>query len=698
MTSLARRDFLRLAGAVAGASLLPPSIRRALAIPAHSVTGTIADVEHIIVLMQENRSFDHYFGSLRGVRGFDDPRAVQLPDGQPVWQQPAGDGFQLPFRPDADALGLQFMQGTPHDWNTTHQAFNHGRYDQWVAAKGPATMAHLTREDIPFHYALADAFTVCDAYHCSVLGPTDPNRYYLWTGHAGNDGAAGGPAVDNSAADYRWTTYPERLERAGIDWKIYQDVGAGLDSGNYWGWSADAAIGNYGDNALLYFGQYQAAVPGSALFEKARTGTQAALGEDLFERFRTDVASGRLPQVSWIVAPEAHSEHPDWPANYGAWYVAQILDALTANPAVWSKTALFLTYDENDGFFDHVVPPVVAASRAQGLSTVSVENEFFAGTSEHVAGPFGLGPRVPMLVISPWSRGGYVNSQVFDHTSIIRFIEQRFGAAHPEVIETQISSWRRAVCGDLTSAFDFSTPNASLPTLPDTATYHASRTQRLATFTPMPPAVQTMPRQEFGVRPARALPYALNVVGRQLADASFMLEFRNNGSVGAVFQVRSLVREDGPWVYTVEAGKALVETWSTRPADFALYDFSVTGPDGFFCRFAGNASADSNSAGHAAEVDLAVTNGAGLELRLHNRGSARRELRVVDGYSAAAFDYALEANETQRVKWDSSASLGWYDLRVSDPADADFQRQFAGRIGNGQTGFSDPKIGAAGAH
>src|SRR6266702_3102316 len=130
-----------------------------------------------------------------------------------------------------------------------------------------------------------------------------------------------------------------------------------LDASGFWGWTDDAYIGNYGDNSLLYFHQYQNAQQGSPLYERAKTGTNILAGGTLFDVFRQDVQSGNLPQLSWIVAPEAYTEHPNWPANYGAWYVSQMLDALTSKPEVWSKTAFFLMYDENDGFFDHMVPP-----------------------------------------------------------------------------------------------------------------------------------------------------------------------------------------------------------------------------------------------------------------------------------------------------------------------------------------------------
>ena len=182
----------------------------------------------------------------------------------------------------------------------------------------PSPLAHLTRLDIPYHYALADAFTVCDAYHCSLLGPTDPNRYHMWTGWTGNDGRAGGPAIDNSQSGFSWLTFPEVLGEAGISWKIYQDIGLGLNAAGNWGGTDDPYIGNYADNSLLHFSQFENAAPGTPLYENASTGTNIAVSGTLFDIFRSDVLSNNLPQVSWVVAPEAYTEHPNWPANYGA--------------------------------------------------------------------------------------------------------------------------------------------------------------------------------------------------------------------------------------------------------------------------------------------------------------------------------------------------------------------------------------------
>ncbi|CAM5616267.1 hypothetical protein SVIOM74S_09826 [Streptomyces violarus] len=337
MSEVNRRRFLQLAGATTAFSALSASIQRAAALPANHRTGSIDDVEHVVVLMQENRSFDHYFGTLRGVRGFGDPRPVTLDNGKPIWHQEKDGKEILPFHPDADDLGMQFLEGLPHSWPDGQQAYSGGKYDKWLPAKGTTTMAYLTREDIPFHYALADAFTVCDAYHCSFIGSTDPNRYYMWSGYTGNDGTGGGPVLGNDELGYGWTTYPERLERAGISWKIYQDIGDGLDAKGSWGWIEDAYRGNYGDNSLLYFNKYRNAQPGDPWYDKARTGTNAKAGDGYFDLLKADVKAGKLPQISWIAAPEAFSEHSNWPSNYGAWYIAQVLDALTANPEVWSR-------------------------------------------------------------------------------------------------------------------------------------------------------------------------------------------------------------------------------------------------------------------------------------------------------------------------------------------------------------------------
>lgn len=693
-----RRSFFKLLGAGALGATLPGSISKALAIPAYNRTGTIRDVEHIVVLMQENRSFDHYFGSLQGVRGFGDPRVMRLPSGAPVWYQPDGGSYLLPFHPPAPDMGLQFLVDLPHDWQSTHLAWNGGKWDQWVPNKGTTTMAYMTREDIPFHYALADAFTICDAYHCSILSETDPNRYYMWTGWVGNDGEGGGPVVDNAEAGYGWQTYPERLQAAGISWKIYQDIGLGLTAAQYWGWTDDAYIGNYGDNSLLYFHQYQNAQPGTPLADKAKTGTDIAVSGTLFDEFRQDVTNGTLPQVSWIVAPEAYTEHPNWPANYGAWYVSQMLDILTSNPEVWSKTVLLLTYDENDGFFDHMVSPTPPAGPAEGKSTVTIANEIFPGTSDYMAGPYGLGVRVPMLIISPWSKGGYVNSQLFDHTSIIRFIEQRFGPNNPELVEPNITPWRRTVAGDLTSAFNFRNPNDALAALPPTAAYMPPDMLRHDSYTPVPPTEQALPQQETGVRRARALPYQMLVEGgMDFRGGMFDLMFGNKGAAGVVYQVRSAQTTDAPRSYTVEPGRRLADRW--QAAGNGRYDLSVYGPNGFFRAFRGSVSAE-------AGVDLAIQSYDDAErealiLEVTNRGDSDLWLAAEDAYTGSQGRFLLRRRAPgfwgRPVHWrlPVSPDHGWYDIVISVVENPIFEWRLAGHVETGRDSFTDPAIGMA---
>ncbi len=689
--------------------MLPLGIRNALAIPANNATGSIQDVEHIIILMQENRSFDHYFGTLRGVRGFGDTRAITLPTGNPVWYQPLFEGavedlgHVLPFRPSAPNLGLQFLQDLAHDWNSTHTAWNGGLYNQWVPAKGTTTMAYMTRDDIPFHYALADAFTICDAYHCSLMGPTDPNRYYMWTGWVGNDGNGGGPVIDNSELGYGWSTYPEVLQNAGISWKIYQDIGTGLNASGSWGWTSNAYIGNYGDNSLLYFNQYRNATPGNPLYDNARTGTNVANGGTYFDVLKQDVTNNTLPQVSWIVAPEAYSEHPNWPANYGAWYVDQVLQILTSNPEVWSKTVLLVNYDENDGFFDHMAPPFAPATSANGLSTVAITNEIYGGNGQYTAGeysngPYGLGPRVPMLVVSPWSKGGYVCSQVFDHTSVIRFIEKRFGHSH-NLAESNITPWRRAVCGDLMTAFNFVNPNDGTPALPSTSGYVPPDQSRHPDYVPLPPLIQAVPKQEPGVRPARALPYELFVrLHSEASQGKIAIRFVNSGKAGAAFLVYSTNSGAAPLSYTVEAGKRLD---SHLPLNAnGTYDYTVYGPNGYLRRFAGRPPATSTwwNPQEVARPEVAegydVANG-NLQLRLENPGTAKCEFTITNAYDPSMLvKRTVIGGNNEDIYLDLRAAYGWYDLTVTVDTDPAFTRRLGGHVETGRSSMSDPALGS----
>ena len=687
MREVNRRRFLQLAGGSVAATMLSDSIARALAIPANRTTRSLEDVEHVVVLMQENRAFDHYFGVMRGVRGFGDPHPVTLRSGRPVWYQADAGTVTPPFRPDVENLALTFIEDLDHSWDGTHQMFNGGNWDQWIPAKTTTAMAHMQRSDLPFHYALADAFTVCDAYHCSMLGPTDPNRYYMWTGWDGNDGNDGGPVIANDEIGYNWQTYPERLQAAGISWKIYQDQGAGLDAAHFWGWGTDPYIGNYGDNSLLYFRNYQNAAPGSPLYENARTGTNVNSSGGFFDILAADVKNDQLPSVSWIVAPEAYTEHPAWPAGYGAWYTAAVLNALTSNPEVWSKTALLITFDENDGFFDHVVAPYPNVGGLAGQSTVPLDNELFNGTagtpggSGGVVGPYGLGVRVPLLVVSPWSSGGWVSSETFDHTSLIRFIEARFGVDEPN-----ITPWRRAICGDLTSAFDFESASDSVPALPSVDSYKPPGTAS-AVYHPTPPASGSVPVQESGVRPSRRLGYHVHVDFDADPEA-LRLAFHNRGRLGVHLQARSLTVAGAPYSYTIGAGDEI----AVSLANPGTYDLSLHGPNGFFRHFAGSPATalrvEAHTDDHAGKLRLRLTESG------ERRGGRHHQQPVIVGIADAyGNDQQVEVHGTRQITIDTGHAGGWYDIALTTPSDASFGYQLAGRLESGAQLTSDPQLG-----
>ena len=670
MVNIDRRRFLQIAGGAAALTMLDQSIARAASIPAARTSGSIRDVDHVVVLMHENRSFEHYLGKLRGVRGFGDPHPVQLPSGKSVWHQVKNGREYLPFHPTAEDLGAQFLEGLPHSWTDGQAAVNRGHYDGWVPAKGTTTMAYLERADAAFHYALADAFTVCDAYYCSFIGNTDPNRYYLWSGWTGNDGKGGGPVLYNDELGYDWTTYPERLEQAGVSWKVYQDEGTGLDGPGSWGWTSDAYIGNYGDNSLLYFNKYRNAEPGNPLYEKARRGTKARDGEDYFAQLQRDVDAGTLPSVSWIAAPEAFSEHSNWPTNYGAWYLSKVLDTLTSNPDLWSRTALFITYDENDGFFDHLVPPHAPSPVIPGESTVPTDHEFYDG--RYGPGSYGLGPRVPMFVVSPWSTGGWVCSETFDHTSVIRFIEERFGVEEPN-----ITPWRRAICGDLTSAFDFSRTAAKVPALPSTDAWKPADDGRHPSYRPVPPAQGQMPSQEPGTRPARPIGYALDVDERRTAG-TIALNLRNTGTLAAHLQARLIAPAGQPHAYTVGAGKSVDASFPVT----GEYDVHLHGPNGFFRRYRGDASAPD-----PVQVKV-VRSGQSHVLRVEVDAPKGVEVTIHDGYAGTV------PTKGRVTTVDTRAAAGWYDLTVTVTGTA-YLRAFAGHLENGKPSRSEPALGAS---
>ncbi|HZD75494.1 MAG TPA: phospholipase C, phosphocholine-specific [Acidobacteriaceae bacterium] len=752
MANSNRRTFLKLAGMTAATSTMSTNIARALAIPANNSTRSLRDIEHIVILMQENRPFDHHFGTLRGVRGFSDPRAVNihlpLQSGGgstqvPVFLQPAGatniaNGFAVPpdsgnlggpsngaevvppFRvnpesisPGLTSLGLTYFPGTDHGWETTQFAWNQGQYDSWASQKGPIAMSYMTRIDIPYHYALADAFTVGDAYHHSIMGPTSPNRYYLFTGCVGNlsdlgsggtDGLGAGPVTANglsvNGASFVWETFPEVLQAAGVSWKIYQDLAGTTFKPDFGDGTGNSFAGNFTDNPLLYFNQYATAATQSPLFQGACTGTDIiktipnasaspqewlAWQEQLFAEFRSDVQSGKLPQVSWIVGPAGYTEHADFPINYGAWYISQIFETLVSNPEVFSKTVFIINFDEADGSFDHVVPPTPPQTPAYGASTVSIENEII--TDSVPTGPSGLGPRVPFLVISPWTKGGYVNSQIFDHTSVIQFIEKRFG-----VFEKNISPWRRAVTGDLTSVFNFFNPNDTPVSLPSTEGFLPPTAQlaggSVNTFTPtLTNVILGVPQQEKGIRPARSLPYELDVHATVDANGSVGLEFFNTGAAGVVFQVRSANPADLVRNYTVEPGKRLAGRWN----EASSYNLSVYGPNGFARYF--NGSFGPSAAALDVQSGYSTGGSGSISLTIRNLSAHSAEVTVLDAYTGHSIAEFLHSRDDFEKRFALDGFHGWYDLIVTVAGDPTFKYRLAGHLENGKDSFSDPAMG-----
>lgn len=456
-----------LAAAAIASPLLPPNVRRVLAETPRP--GSMRDIKHVVLLMQENRSFDHYFGTMAGVRGFDDPKAMLLPSGKSVFYQPDAenpDGYTLPFHLNTRKTSAQKIPSTSHAWSVQHESWNGGKMDRWLpahrkadGANGPYVMGYYTRADIPFQFALAEAFTLCDAYHCSVLGPTYPNRLYWMTGTIDPEGKHGGPITNNAQpkGGYDWTTYAERLERAGISWKVYQQKD------------------NYECNVLEFFKTFREARHDSPLYIKGMVyGPEG--------QFEYEAMNDKLPAVSWIIPTSYQSEHPDFMPADGAAYVASKIDAIAANPDVWAKTVFILDYDENDGIFDHVAPPAPPPG---------TPGEFVHGI------PIGGGFRVPCIIVSPWTAGGWVCSQPFDHTSVLQFLEKFTGVREPN-----ITDWRRKTFGDLTSAFRFGDAETDPPVLPDTSgllTLARYETANLPKPT-LPGASQELPIQEKGHR------------------------------------------------------------------------------------------------------------------------------------------------------------------------------------------------------
>ena len=834
-----RREFLKNLGLVTGGTgllhMMPASIARALAInPAPG--STYLDAEHIVFLMQENRSFDHAYGTLQGVRGFNDPRAIRLPNNNLVWLQTDKKGnTYCPFHLDIKNTKATWMSSLPHSWSDQVDARNNGLYDRWLHAKPsgrreysgmPLTLGFHTREDIPFYYALADAFTVCDHNFCSSLTGTTPNRLYFWSGTIRESKNPEVIArVWNDDADHNtmvsWTTFPERLEANNISWKVYQNE---IDLNTGFQGEEAAWLSNFGDNPLEYFTQYnpklhapyinnlpkeieetQAAIqkleqqlpsmPGEGeetakakkklaglqrrllqLKEGKQKYTQAAFDKlspkekqlhlkafstnsgdpdhrhltdlqykdgdtertmkapkgDVLHQFRKDVETGKLPTVSWIVAPENFSDHPS-AAWFGVWYISEVLDILTKDPKVWKKTIFVLTYDENDGYYDHL-PPFVAphpTEKNTGKTSAGIDTaqEYVTSKTQQSSeaedvrlSSIGLGYRVPMVIASPWSRGGWVNSEVFDHTSSLQFLEHFLSKkTGKQIKEPNISEWRRTVCGNLSSAFrPYKGEKIELPTflqrdafiegihkaqfkkLPDN--FKALDAAEVSAINANPWQAGYMAKQEPGTRSANALPYVLQANAATDASGQNIQIELNAGkarsvtpSGGAPFTVyaRNLLNKQVQCrSYAAKAGDTLKDEWAVTDFEQQQYELEVYAPNGFYRAFKGNAADPKLSIVllyEASEKNGSLT--GNLIITFNNTSKEPIDILITDNaYKTPARKLQIKPGK-QTASIDTSKSSRWYDFSVSVANAPHYLQRFAGHVETGQPGITDPFMG-----
>ncbi len=839
-----RRDFIKKAALLSGGAglvgLLPESVAKAIAInPA--MGSTYMDAEHIVILMQENRSFDHCFGTLQGVRGFNDPRAIVKPDENLVWLQKnaAGETY-APFRLNIKDTNATWLGSLPHSWTNQVDARNGGKYDKWLIAKPsghegfakvPLTMGYYNREDLPFYYSLADAFTVCDQNFCSCLTGTTPNRLYLWTGTVRPEQHTNSFAhLRNEDADYpapvSWTTFPERLEANNISWKIYQNeisLPSGLNE------DEDAWLSNFTDNPIEFFSQYNIkhaasyrnfikTLPGilppkmDALKEKIKsvppgtddykkmqeqlkemenwlriagedinkytedayeklTAHQKSLHEkafcinkndphyrsvetlqytddttqremlvpkgDVLHQFRQDADNDKLPAVSWIVGPENFSDHPGAPW-YGAWYVSEVMDILTKRPELWKKTIFILCYDENDGYFDHLPPFVapnpqdkstgfVSASIDASTEFVTLEQDMTKYEQKHAReSSIGLGYRVPLIIASPWSRGGAVCSQVFDHTSIIQFVEKFLSEKfNKKIEEPNISPWRRAVCGDLTSVFkpyngeaiakpDVVAKNAFIETVhkakfkKDPSGYKILSATEIENINKRNNADGIMPVQEKGVRPSCALPYELYADGRLNADnKTFNIKFTAGTAMfgakssGSPFYVYAGTgNELKVKAYAVAAGDSITDSWTIDDFSNKQYQLNLHGPNGFFRMFKGNASdpaVDITVKYNRYKMEKKIA-GGNIEIVAACNADKLCAIEITDnayksGHHTMQLDGRSKTKKQASLVLDLSKSFGWYDFTVRVKGHQAFEKRYAGHVETGKSSFTDPFMG-----
>lgn len=662
-----RRRFLQGAGAAAGALVLGgiAGPGRAYAAPAaasvlpNGFNGDMSDLKHVVILMQENRSVDHYFGTLPGIRGFGDKQALRFQDGTNVFQQKDAKGnIVTPMVDD----GL---------WGNDHGAWgdvNHRKWDLWVQHNGANCMNYHSDAYMGFYHSVAAQYTIADQNFCSEFGPTDPNRKYLWSGTAHSETGN----TDESNYDRPWITVAEQLQAAGIDWRLYSD-----NSGNGRQGYISTWVGDYGDNELKYFKAFDPAglsagdprlQPGTGLIWRGNCTYYAGMTspnndsdqnlDAVLKDFHDACQPGAefpLPTVSWIVAPYGWSEHPSADTLHGERYVKRVLDILQSNPDIWNHTLFILNYDENDGKFDHVLPPWPEAGAA----------------GEYVGSyPLGFGPRVPMLLVSPWTRGGYVASEVFDHTSTIMFLELWTAYLGKPITCPNISDWRRSIAGDLTSALDFAHPQPGPATFPD----------------PLAEQPVSITADHMKPRPLSFHPHATISEDRASGTVSATMTLTGGPKGKAVsFQVfpdKYQAFSSTPFTATTSEPRQYI--WDATATD-GKYAFSIYCNDGFVRSFAGQLAPAAETDGGLPRVDVALLKGEGtqqpaqVKLTLRNDGSEPvRYTLTANDYLGSTESVAVGGGKTKVVMWPTQQ--GYYDVGITVDADTTWTQRYAGRI------------------
>lgn len=458
---------------------------------------------------------------------------------------------------------------------------------------------------------------------------------------------------------------------------------------------------NFDDNAFAWFANYQASRPGDALYDKGMARSKSAI-----ETFEEDIKAGTLPSVSWVIAPTHRSEHATHHPSAGEDFTARLLQVLEKYPDTYASTAFILDYDEGGQFYDHAWAPTPPMSAEFGQSTASVEGEVNSNVMTSEDAPIGMGFRVPLLIVSPWTRGNIVVSEVFDHTSVIQLVEERFGVTCPVM-----SPWRRAVAGNLLSAFDFENPNYSWPEFPDTSNYVKQSIEQCRTLPPPEiPAEQSFPKQESGTRISRALPYQFFAADTSLTVESdktivkMVLEISNTGSSGAPFMLLDNINlaTANPRQYTVEGGKKITDSLSlpiAANAEVANYHVTVVGPNGFARELTGDAVA-SACIGATATMTYDVPSNAVVIDVLNGGSEGAVSVIITDNAYKTGGPYksSVASGESFSKSIITESSGNWYDLTVTLSGSSDqspcLSRRFMGRMETGVDTISDPAMAA----